>query len=96
MNYAYILMCSDGTYYSGWTNDLARRLRTHNAGRGAKYTRVRRPVELVYYEEFEEKTEAQRRECAFKKLSHRAKEALAAKAPLTPPETERNISGKSS
>lgn len=58
MNYTYIVKCSDETYYTGWTNNLEKRIQTHNAGKGAKYTKVRRPVELVYYEEFATKEEA--------------------------------------
>ena len=68
MNYAYLLLCADGSLYAGWTNDLRRRLRAHNEGNGAKYTRARRPVRLVYAEAFATKEEAQRRECQFKKL----------------------------
>ena len=60
MNYTYILQCSDGTYYTGWTNDIAKRLKTHNEGKGAKYTRARLPVTLAYYEAFETKEEAMR------------------------------------
>ena len=74
--YAYILECADGTLYSGWTNNLEKRLETHNAGRGAKYTRSRLPVKLRYYEAFADKKEALRRECALKKLSHAEKLAL--------------------
>lgn len=76
MNYTYILKCSDGTYYCGWTNDLEKRLKTHNAGKGSKYTRVRLPVELVHYEEFETKEEAMSREWYIKKLSRAQKEEL--------------------
>ena len=61
-NYTYILRCTDGTYYCGWTNNLDRRLKAHNEGKGAKYTRSRRPVALVYYEAFSTKEEAMRRE----------------------------------
>ena len=57
-NYTYILRCSDGTLYTGWTNDLEKRVASHNDGTGGKYTRARRPVELVYYETFETKQEA--------------------------------------
>ena len=74
--YAYIVECADGTLYSGWTNDLEKRVAAHNAGKGAKYTRSRRPVTLKYYEEFEDKSEALRRECALKQLTHAEKEAL--------------------
>ena len=58
MNYVYILLCSDGTLYTGWTNDLEKRIKTHNDGKGAKYTKTRRPVTLVYYEVYQEKREA--------------------------------------
>ena len=74
--YAYIVECADGTLYSGWTNDLEKRIAAHNAGQGAKYTRARRPVTLRYYEEFEDKSEALRRECALKKMSRAKKQAL--------------------
>ena len=77
MCYTYILKCSDGTYYTGWTNDLDKRLQAHNSGKaGAKYTRNRRPVALIYYEEFEDKKEAMRREYAIKQLTRKEKEAL--------------------
>lgn len=76
MNYTYMLRCSDGSYYTGWTNDLEKRLRVHNEGRGGKYTRNRIPVELVYYETFETRSEAMRREAAIKKLTHREKDIL--------------------
>lgn len=68
MNYTYILKCTDGTLYTGWTNDLERRLAAHNAGKGGKYTRSHRPVELVYFEEYETKEEAMRREVLIKQL----------------------------
>lgn len=74
--YAYMLRCADGTLYSGYTNDLTRRLAVHNSGRGAKYTRSRRPVELVYWQEFADKSAAMRREAELKRLSRAAKEAL--------------------
>ena len=76
MNYTYILRCRDGSLYTGWTNNLERRLACHNEGKGAKYTRTRRPVELAYYEAFQTKEEAMRREWAIKKLSRREKERL--------------------
>ena len=72
-NYTYILKCSDDTLYCGWTNDLEKRLETHNAGKGAKYTRARLPVKLVYYEVFETKEEAMSREVKIKKLSRQEK-----------------------
>ena len=74
--YVYILKCSDGTYYTGYTDDPERRAMVHNNGRGAKYTRSRRPVELIYTEEFDDKTEAQRREYAIKQLARIEKEKL--------------------
>ena len=76
MNYTYILTCADGTYYCGWTNDLDKRLKAHNQGKGAKYTRPRRPVVLSYYEAFETKHEAMRREYAIKHMSRTQKEHL--------------------
>ena len=76
MNYTYIVRCSDGTYYTGWTIHLEKRIEAHNSGRGAKYTKPRLPVELVYYECFETKQEAMRREAQIKKLSRAQKEAL--------------------
>lgn len=76
MNYTYILRCSDGSYYTGWTNDLEKRLAAHNSGRGSKYTKVRCPVELVYYETFDTKQEAMSREWHIKQLSRQQKEEL--------------------
>lgn len=73
MNYTYILQCADHTLYCGWTNHLEKRLKAHNDGKGAKYTKARRPVLLVYYEEFPTKEEAMRREAAIKKLSRKDK-----------------------
>ena len=75
-HFTYIVRCRDGSLYTGWTTDLARRVETHNSGKGAKYTRSRRPVELVYYEEFAMKEDALRRECEIKKLTRTAKEQL--------------------
>jgi putative endonuclease len=65
----YILQCADGTLYTGWTTDLERRLRAHNSGQGARYTRGRRPVRLVYQEEQSTRSAAQRREAAIRRLS---------------------------
>jgi len=76
MNYTYILECQDGTYYTGWTNDLQKRVADHNSGKGAKYTRVRLPVRLVYYESFGTKEEAMRREYEIKQLSKEKKRKL--------------------
>jgi len=74
--FTYILQCRDGTLYTGWTTDLERRVADHNAGRGARYTRGRRPVRLVYWEEYSTSAEAQRRERALRGLSRRKKLAL--------------------
>lgn len=76
MNYTYILKCSDGTLYTGWTNDLDKRLAAHNSGRGAKYTKGRTPVTLAYFEVFETREEAMKREYAIKHLSSREKRRL--------------------
>lgn len=75
-NFTYILRCADGTYYTGWTNNLEKRLAAHNAGVASKYTRSRRPVELVYHECFETKEEAMSREWRIKQLTRTQKEAL--------------------
>lgn len=76
MNYIYIVRCADGSLYTGWTTNLERRVRAHNAGRGAKYTRSRGPVELVYHEAFETKVEAMRREYAIKQMTREEKLVL--------------------
>lgn len=84
MNYTYILRCSDNTLYTGWTNDLEKRIQTHNQGRGGKYTRSRIPVKLVYYETFPTKEEAMRREYAIKRLTRAQKEKLICKGADSP------------
>ena len=71
-----MLSCADGSLYTGWTNDLAKRLDNHQAGKGAKYTRGRLPVTLAYYETYETESEARKRECAIKKLTRQQKEKL--------------------
>lgn len=76
MNYTYILRCRDNSLYTGWTNNIEKRVQDHNSGKGAKYTRSRRPVELVYYETFETKEEAMHRESEIKMLSKKEKEEL--------------------
>lgn len=86
-HYVYILRCADGTFYTGWTTDPERRTRVHNSGKGAKYTRARLPVELIYYEEFDDKIEAQRREWAIKQLTRAEKEALTKSARIPPSST---------
>ena len=82
--YTYMLLCSDGTVYSGYTTDLYRRVAVHNRGKGAKYTRSRLPVMLVYQENFATKSEALKREAALKKLSHAEKIALIKRAGSSP------------
>jgi putative endonuclease len=74
--YCYIVECSDGTFYTGWTTDLERRVRTHNAGRGAKYTRIRRPVKLVYQEAQPDVSSAMKRERAIKTMKREQKQKL--------------------
>lgn len=82
MNYVYLLECNDKTLYCGWTNDLEKRIKTHNDGKGAKYTRSRLPVTLVYFEMYETSGEAQKRECQIKKLSRKEKLTLIKKSDL--------------
>ena len=74
--YTYILLCADGTYYTGYTTGLEQRVAAHNDGKGAKYTRVRRPVKLVYHETYTTKEEAMSREALIKQLSKKEKEKL--------------------
>jgi putative endonuclease len=74
--FCYILECADGTFYTGWTKDPQRRLKQHNRGVGAKYTRMHRPVNLVYIEEQTDISTAMRRERDIKKLSHEQKSKL--------------------
>ena len=84
-HFVYILKCADGTLYTGYTTDPERRLRVHNSGKGAKYTRSRLPVELVHLEKFDDKIKAQKREYAIKRLSREQKISL------TTPETIKTI-----
>ena len=76
MNVCYMLRCADGSLYTGWTNDLEARVRAHNAGRGGKYTRSRRPVTLAYAEVFATRREAMSREWNVKRMSKAEKETL--------------------
>ncbi|KAB1434297.1 GIY-YIG nuclease family protein [Candidatus Galacturonibacter soehngenii] len=76
MNYTYIVKCKDETFYTGWTNDLDKRIEAHNKKKGAKYTKSRVPVTLMYYEEFKTKEEAMKREYEIKKLNRKQKERL--------------------
>ncbi len=75
-NFTYMVQCSDGTYYTGWTTNIKKRIVAHNSGRGAKYTRSRLPVTLVYLESFETKGEAMKREAEIKKLTRKEKQRL--------------------
>ena len=74
--YTYLARCNDGTLYAGYTVDLAEREKTHNDGKGARYTRVRLPVKIVYSEEFETKSEAMKREYEIKQLPKKDKEGM--------------------
>ncbi|MER1992582.1 MAG: GIY-YIG nuclease family protein [Eubacteriales bacterium] len=74
--YTYLLRCSDGTLYCGWTDNIEKRLAAHNSGKASKYTRSRLPVKLVYFETFDTKQEAMSREARIKQLSRREKLAL--------------------
>jgi len=76
--FAYLLRCSDGSLYAGSTSNLEQRLKTHNEGRGAKWTAVRRPVELVYHEQFPDQPSAVRRERQWKRWTTEKKQALIA------------------
>ena len=80
----YILRCSDGTLYTGWTTNIQRRLQDHNAGRGGRYTRARRPVELIYLEPQTDARAARLREVSLKKLKRSEKLKLAEQTPARP------------
>ncbi len=75
-HFVYILECADGTYYTGYTTDLGKRLGTHNSGKGAKYTRARLPVAMVFSEAYATKSEALRREIEIKRMTRREKREL--------------------
>jgi putative endonuclease len=78
-HYFYVLTCSDGSFYGGYTNNLARRIQLHNAGKGAKYTRGRGPVTLTYFRRFDDKGLAMRAEYEFKQLPRKKKLEFLAK-----------------
>jgi putative endonuclease len=78
--YCYIVECCDGTFYTGWAVDAERRVKVHNAGRGARYTKTRRPVTLVYVEPQPDRTTAMKRERAIKRLPRAKKQALIGRA----------------
>ncbi len=90
----YLVRCSDGSYYTGISTDIPNRLKIHNSGKGAKYTRRRRPVELVYYEDCESETQARRRELEIKKRRREKKEELIRGFPSERLEDVLRISGQ--
>lgn len=81
MAYTYMLRCCDGSLYTGWTNDLEKRLAAHRSGKGARYTKSHRPVSLAYFECMPSKEDAMRREYQIKQLTRQEKEALIAALP---------------
>ena len=83
--YVYMVRCRDNSLYTGSTNDLSRRIQVHNSGKGAKYTKSRLPVTLVYQEECPDKSTALKRECEIKRLTKAKKEQLAAETNCTAP-----------
>lgn len=72
-HFFYVLQCNDESYYAGYTNNLEQRIRVHNEGKGAKYTRAKLPVQCIYYEVFQDKREAMRAEYKFKQLTRKQK-----------------------
>ena len=76
MNYVYILRCADGSFYCGWTTDLNKRVKAHNSGKGAKYTRSRLPAELVYFESYTDRHEALSREWHLKRMNRDEKKKM--------------------
>lgn len=84
LSYTYILLCNDNTLYTGWTVNLDNRLKTHNKGKASKYTRARLPVKLVYFEAFQDKIDAQKREYAIKQLTRKQKLKLIDSCNFTP------------
>jgi putative endonuclease len=93
-SFCYILECSDGSYYTGWSNDPDRRLKAHNAGKGARYTRSRRPVRLVYIEELPDRASAMRRERQIKALGRDQKKKLIQwRSPLMRKQGEQGCNG---
>lgn len=78
MNYTYMLECDDGSYYTGWTNNLKKRYHAHCSGRGARYTKMHPPVRIAYFETYDDFHDAMHREWEIKQLDHRQKRELAA------------------
>lgn len=79
--YCYLLECADGSFYCGWTTDLERRLKIHQRGKGARYTRMNGPVRLAYFEEVEDRKAAMKREIAIKRLPHEKKKRMSEEFP---------------
>ena len=79
--YCYLLECADGSYYCGWTTDLEQRLKMHQSGKGARYTRMNGPVSLVYFEEVESRQAAMKRELEIKRSGHQKKKSMAEEFP---------------
>ena len=77
--FVYLLRCSDGSFYCGWTNDIEKRVRAHNTGKASRYTKSRRPVKLAYFEKAKSKSGALKREYQIKQLTHKQKELLSKK-----------------
>jgi putative endonuclease len=86
--YCYIVECADGSFYTGWTTDIERRVKTHNAGRGARYTRMRRPVKLVYHEPQPNQSSAMKREHVIKRMTREKKQKLIQKDGAAPNPTD--------
>lgn len=84
--FCYLLECSDGSYYTGWSVDPQKRSLVHNTGNGSRYTRMHRPVMLVYIEELPDRSSAQKREVAIKRLTHEQKKRLAQSSQIPPEE----------
>ena len=80
--YCYMVRCANGAFYTGWTTDPTRRVNEHNAGRGARYTRMHGPVELVYVEEVADHRAALKREAQIKTYSHQKKAAMSGRCQL--------------
>jgi putative endonuclease len=93
MPFVYIVRCADDTLYTGWAVDVVRRVKAHNAGRGARYTRMHGPVELVYSEEVPTRSQAQKRELVIKRYPRAKKLALC--APAAPVKRKRRTTGRS-
>jgi putative endonuclease len=74
--YVYVILCKDGSFYTGYTSDVDSRMKLHKSGRGARYTRIHKPKRLVYTEEFASRKEAMKRERKLKTMNHKQKKEL--------------------